>query len=471
MTRLHRFAMVAALMLLAAPAATASAAHQMPVGFFDDVSFRFSPDDQANLAAAATAGASVIHTTANWSSIAQTKPANAADGDDPAYQLTDLDDLVANASRAGLRVMINITGSPKWANGGHTPNYLPKSTSTFTTFARMLATRYNGHNGHGSVSLYSIWNEPNLQQFLYPQYSGKKIVSPLNYAKLFEPAYAAIKSANPLAKVAVGETSAQGRDKPATGVSATVSPGTFAKVLSTVKGIKFDAWAHHPYPTSRTAKPLEKVRYPNVTLGTLPTFEKSLKTYFHRAVPIWITEYGHETKPAQPKGISTALQASYAKQALTIARNDPNVQMFIWFTFRDNAGNPWKSGVENTNGSAKPSYSAFSSLARLIDGTMTTVKAGTSPKITMYVPTLAANAGTGSLVGMTYRVYSGSKLVAVAQPTATINADESVAFVANFKPVKGQTYTVTSQFNNANGVRRVAARRPSSVRNYGALIA
>ena len=82
---------------------------------------------------------------------------------------------------------------------------------------------------------------------------------------------------------------------------------------------------------------------------------------------------------------------------------------------------------------------------------MTTVKAGTSPKITMYVPTLAANAGTGSLVGMTYRVYSGSKLVAVAQPTATINADESVAFVANFKPVKGQTYTVTSQFNNANG--------------------
>ncbi len=231
MRKHHRFALLAVLTLLAAPAATASAAQQMPIGFFDDVSLRFSPSAQQNIAAAAATGASVIHTTANWSIIAATKPANASDGDDPAYHLGDLDDLIANASRSGMRVMINITGSPKWANGGHTPNYLPTSSSTFATFVRMLATRYNGHNGHGSVALFSIWNEPNLQQFLYPQYSGKTIVSAAHYGALFKVAYAAIKSANPLAKVAIGETSAQGRDKPATGVSATVSPGTFAKLL------------------------------------------------------------------------------------------------------------------------------------------------------------------------------------------------------------------------------------------------
>ncbi len=452
MRKPHRFALLALLMLLAAPAATASAAQQMPIGFFDDVSFRFSPSAQENINAAASTGASIIHTTANWAAIAPTKPANAADGDDPAYQLGNLDDLVANASRAGMRVMINVTGAPKWANGGHTPNYLPKSSSTFATFVRMLATRYNGHNGHGSVSLWSIWNEPNLQQFLYPQYSGKNIVSPAHYGALFKVAYAAIKSASPLSKVAVGETSAQGRDKPATGVSATVSPGTFARLLAKVKGLKFDAWAHHPYPTSRTAKPLEKVRYPNVTLSTLPIFEKNLKTYFHRAVPIWITEYGHETKPAQPKGISTSLQASYAKQALTIARKDPNIQMFVWFTFRDSSGNPWKSGVENADGSHKPSFAAFSALARLINGTMTTVKAGKSPTISMYVPALAANAGVGATVGLTYHVWDGKTQVAVAQPTVIIAADESVKFVASFKPVKGHTYSVTADFNDANGV-------------------
>ena len=452
MPRLHRFVLLAALTLLAAPAATATAAHQMPIGFFDDVSLRFSPDAQANIDAAAATGASIIHTTANWATIAPTRPTDASDGDDPAYHLTDLDDLVANASRAGMRVMINVTGTPKWANGGHTPNYLPKSSSTFVTFVRMLATRYNGNDGHGSVSLWSIWNEPNLQQFLYPQYVGKKIVSPARYGALFKVAYAAIKSASPLSKVAIGETSAQGRDKLIKGASQTVSPGTFAKLLAKVKGLKFDAWAHHPYPTARTAKPLEKVRYPNVTLSTLPTFEKDLKTYFHRTVPIWITEYGHETKPAQPKGISTSLQASYAKQALTIARNDPDVQMFIWFTFRDSSGNPWKSGVENSNGSHKPSYAAFSALAKVINGTTTTVKAGAKPTITMYVPELALNAGPGALVGMTYRVYDGSKLIADAQPTATIGADESIKFVADFTTVKKHTYSIVAQVNDANGL-------------------
>ena len=78
----------------------------------------------------------------------------------------------------------------------------------------MLATRYNGRTGHGDVALWSIWNEPNLQLFLTPQFVGKKIVGPANYAKLYKSAYAGIKAGNPTAKVAIGETSARGRDKP-----------------------------------------------------------------------------------------------------------------------------------------------------------------------------------------------------------------------------------------------------------------
>jgi hypothetical protein len=46
----------------------------------------------------------------------------------------------------------------------------------------MLAARYDGLQGKGYVGLWSVWNEPNLQQFLTPQYVGKKIVSPTNYA-------------------------------------------------------------------------------------------------------------------------------------------------------------------------------------------------------------------------------------------------------------------------------------------------
>jgi Cellulase (glycosyl hydrolase family 5) len=448
---LPRIALFVLVALAAIPAATAQAAQRMPIGFFDDVSFRYAPEHQQNLADAAAAGASVIHTTANWAAIAPTKPQSALNGDDPAYHLNDLDELVASAGRYGLRVMIDITGSPKWANGGHAPNYMPKNVSDFGNFVRMLATRYNGHiAGKGAVSLWSIWNEPNLQQFLYPQFKGKTIVSVGNYAKLLKAGYAAIKRANPSALVAAGETSAQGRDKPLKGASETVAPGTFARLLAK-QGVRFDAWAHHPYPTSPSAKPLEQVRYPNVTLSQLLRFEKDLKTWFHRSVPVWITEYGHETKPGEPKGVSNATQAAYAKQALTVARKDPNVQMFIWFTFRDNAGNPWQSGLEQPSGARKPSYAAFSSIARLVDGTTQTVKAGRPPTIKLYAPLLSFYNASGSSIGMTYRVFDGTKPIAVAQPAPLLNPDESVTFVASFKPVKGHTYTINAVLNDRNG--------------------
>jgi hypothetical protein len=364
-----RLVLVALVALLTIPAAAVRAATHMPVGFYDDASFRWSSDRSTNLKQAGAAGASVIHTTANWPQIAPTRPAEAANGDDPAYHLSDLDELVANASRFGLRVMININGTPKWANGGQTPNHLPKRLADLTTFSKMLAARYNGNHGFGNVRLWSVWNEPNLQLFLTPQFSGKKIVSPANYAKLYKAAYAGIKAGNKLAQVGIGETSNLGRDKPIAvpGQGQSVSPGTFARLLAQQKGLKFNAWATHPYPTTPNMKPLQKVRYPNVSLALLPTFEANLKKLFHRRVPVWITEYGHQTKPEQPHGVSYAQQAAYAKQALSFARADRNVEMFVWFGFRDSPGNAWKSGLERSNGTHKPSYAVFSALARLID--------------------------------------------------------------------------------------------------------
>jgi hypothetical protein len=446
-----RFALLALIALLVAPVATVQAAQKMPIGFFDDPSFRWSPTRADNLRQASVAGASVIHTTASWAGIAPTKPGNAANGDDPAYKLNDLDELVFQSGLYGLRVMIDINGTPKWANGGKAPNVMPTRVSDLTAFAKMLATRYNGRHGHGTVALWSVWNEPNLQLFLTPQYVGKTIVGPANYAKLYKAAYAGIKAGNSLSKVAIGETSARGRDKPLAGVSASVAPGTFAKLLAKVPGLKFDAWAHHPYPTSPNLPPTQKVRYPNVTLSTLPTFEKNLKTFFHRTVPVWITEYGHETKPPDPKGVSYATQAKYAVQALNIAKNDPNVQMFIWFVFHDTVGNPWQSGLYTAGGAQKPAYDPFGAVARLLDGTMFTVKAGAQPRVTMYMPYLAYYSQPGSQIGLTYVVRDGANTVAVGQPVSALAGDQSITFTAAFTPVKGKTYTVSATANEPNG--------------------
>ena len=452
MLKTVRLVLVALTALIAIPAATAHAAQRMPIGFFDDPTFRWSPTRDQNLQLASSTGASVIHTTATWAVLAPTKPADAADGSDPAYKLTDLDDLVFQAGLYNLRVMINITGTPKWANGGKAPNVMPKNLNDLTTFARMLASRYDGRSGHGSVSLWSVWNEPNLQLFLTPQFVGKKIVGPSNYGKLYKAAYAGIKSGNSLAKVAIGETSARGRDKPLAGASASVAPGTFARLLAQVPGLKFDAWAHHPYPTAGNLPPTQKVRYPNVTLSTLPQFEKDLKKWFHRSVPIWITEYGHETKPPDPRGVSYSKQAVYAKQALTIAKNDPNVQMFIWFVFKDSAGNPWQSGLIAQSGTTKPAFSAFGSVARLTDGATMSAKAGAPVHVTMFVPYLAHYSGPGSTIGMTYIAYdSHGKAIAAGQPTALLAPDQSVTFTPTFTPAKGQSYTVVATLNEING--------------------
>src|SRR6202030_2743798 len=108
---------------------------------------------------------------------------------------------------------------------------------------------YNGsHPGKGTVSRFSVWNEPNLQEFLTPQFQGNTIVSPGIYSRLYLAAYKGIKAGNPKALVAIGETSNRGRNHPVVGDD-TVAPATFAHLLSeAAPKIPFDAWATHPYP-------------------------------------------------------------------------------------------------------------------------------------------------------------------------------------------------------------------------------
>lgn len=455
-----RLVLIALVALVAIPAAAVQAAPHMQIGFYDDPSFRFSSDASENLAQAKSAGSSIIHTMADWPQLAPTRPAQALNGDDPAYKLDNLDALVRNSARFDQQVFINISGTPKWASGGQSRNHLPKRLSDLTAFAHMLAARYNGRTpGRGTVATFSIWNEPNLELFLTPQYVGKKIVGPLNYAKLYKAGYAGIKAGNPQARVAIGETSARGRDIAKKGVSASVAPGTFAKVLGRVKGLRFDAYAHHPYPTSPNLAPTQKVKYPNVTLLQLPTFEKQLNKSFHRRVPIWITEYGHQTKPELRNGVTKSQQASYARTALKLAAKDPNVQMFVWFVLHDTrGGGGWKSGLYAQGGSAKPALNAFSATARLLDGQAVIAKAGRVPRLKVYVPLLAFYDAPGALVGMTYRIYEGRSQLAAGQPTALLGPDQSVTFAAQgFSPKKGGNYTATVDVGDANGNHAVRA--------------
>jgi Cellulase (glycosyl hydrolase family 5) len=440
---------------IAVPAATA--ADRMWVGFHDDPVLRFDGGRTEAMDRASSNGAVIVRTLVDWSKVATTQPASPTDPFDPAYRFDDVDELVRNAQQRGMEVLITIWGTPSWANGGQKPQAMPTQVSDFQNFARAVATRYSGrYSGYPFVRFYTIWNESNLATFFVPQFDAAgKIVSPRNYAKLAKAGIAGIKAGNSRALVGIGETSSNGRDKKKPGLTDTVAPATFMKGVAAALGkVKFDAWAQHPYPFPVNQKPTQLVRYPNVTLTSFPRFEADLDAAFRRKnVPIWITEYGNETKPGEPKGVTESQQATYIPQALAMARKDPRVQMFIWFVMQDSPGSLWQSGIYRTDGTPKPSQSRFANaVAGLspVNGKVN-VKGGTrNPVVTAYLRDYCANNPAGTTVGFTVRAYLGSKLVAVSQGASPLGLDCTVPVtVSKLTVAKKKTYRVTVSANTA----------------------
>jgi hypothetical protein len=457
--RLTQLFLFAALSALLAPA-VASAAPRMYVGFHDDPNFRYETRRATMLDQVRSTNATIVRTLVTWANIAPTRPANAANPFDPAYRFEDLDELVRNTQARDLEVLITIWGTPKWANGGKTPNFMPRRLSDLTAFSRAVASRYSGRfGGYPYVRFYSIWNESNLQLFLAPQFDAKgRSVAPRNYAKLAAAAYAGIKAGNSSAKVAVGSTSSAGRDKPLAGKSATHSPGRFAQLVAAANPrLKFDAWAQHPYPVPARMKPLQKVKWPNVTLSAFPRFEQSLDKWFKRKnVRIWITEYGHEVRQdGEPNGITRSQQAAYAAQALAVARKDPRTDMFIWFVFRDHPTSLWQSGLRTTSGAAKPSLSRFSAAARLVDARNAIVRVrggAVSPTVRVALRAYAAGTKPGESVGFNVRIFQGRTPVTSLQSSAPFGRDATAPVrLTGFRPVKGRTYTVQVDPNVFSG--------------------
>ena len=460
MKRVTQLFLVAALAALLSPA-VASSAPRMYVGFHDDVAFRWNDNRTQVLDQARGANATIVRTLVDWSKTAPRRPANAANPFDPAYRFSDIDELVRNAQQRGLEVIITIWGTPKWANGGKTPNVVPRQMRDLQNFSRAVAARYSGRYAqYPFVGRYSVWNESNLQLFLSPQFDSKgRSVGPRLYAKMYAAAYAGLKAGNSRAQVAIGSTSSHGRDKRLNGKSDTHSPGRFAQLVAAANPrLKFAAWAQHPYPTPQNLKPTQKVKWPNVTLSSLARFEQSLDKWFKRkGIRIWITEFGYETKPdGEPRGVTRAQQAAYATQSIALAKKDPRVDMFVWFIFRDDETSVWQSGLQTRSGAAKPALARFRAAARSVDARnpLLRAKAGVSPTATIPVRELAANARTGDTVGITYRVFLRGKLIASASPATRLAQDATVRLKLNgFRPAKRSTYVVRIEANTVNGGR------------------
>src|SRR4051812_26671762 len=117
-------------------------------------------------------GAGIWEHTLTWADVAPTQPADPRSPTDPAYRWpADLDRAVTDAKRYHIRISLLVQGTPPWANGGRSLNWVP-SPSDLADFVTAAARRYP------TVKLWMIWGEPSRRGEILPPTPGEKRGTP-----------------------------------------------------------------------------------------------------------------------------------------------------------------------------------------------------------------------------------------------------------------------------------------------------
>ena len=334
---------VACLTVLVA-AQQAVAAPGVKYGLTDDAWLMNGPGTlDARLAKLAALGVSVVRFTVRWNEVARTKPTTPTDPSDTAYDWSQTDPVLAGLRSHGIDVVVQLVGTPSWANGGRGSNYAPTSPTTFRDFATAAATQYSW------VHRWLIWNEPNQVRWLRPTSAS------VYTTRLLNPAYAAIHAVIRNAQVAGGGTAPRG----ATGG---VSPVAWLTGMHAAHA-RLDAYAHNPYPLDPKRETPLHGGCTHCTTITMATIGK-LVTLVSQDWPnarIWLTEYGYQSNPPdQLLGVSWPLQARYVSEGAYVAYKTPHVDLLIHFLYRDEPElSRFQSGLVTLTNAIKPAYAAF----------------------------------------------------------------------------------------------------------------
>ncbi len=347
MTRFVRFAVIALLITLAMSAlgtSQAEAASGVQYGLTDDAWLMDGSGTlDSRVAQLEALGVQVVRLTIRWDQVAHTRPAVATDPTDPAYAWARPDAVLDALRAAGISVVLQLVGTPSWANGGRASNVAPASGSTFGAFATAAATRYQW------IKRWLIWNEPNQVRWLRP-------TTPAVYTgRLLNPAYGAIHAVISAAQVAGGGTAPRGS-------TGGVSPVAWIAGMNAAHA-RLDAYAHNPYPLDPKRESPRTGGCASCTTITMATIDKLVTLVgrdFGRA-RIWLTEYGYQSNPPDKfLGVPLALQARYVGEGAYVAYRTPRVDLLIHFLYRDEPDLArFQSGLVTLEDVHKPAFSAF----------------------------------------------------------------------------------------------------------------
>jgi hypothetical protein len=352
-------------------------------------------------------GVDRLRITVLWSAIAPDigatqKPAG-FDGSDPgAYPAgvwNNYDRVVQDAADRGLAVNFNITvPGPLWAMGasprGDIANRFAPSAAEFGDFVRAVGRRYP------QVSYWTIQNEPNQPGWLDPQWarSGRRWVeaAPSVYRGMVDAAWSALQdSGHGSDTILIGETAPKGVS--VRGTTRALSPGRFIRRLfclddhlQLLRGAAASArgcpasdspgafraahpglfaasgYAHHPYELifAPNRPPAHSDWYTIANLPRLSSLLRRVRARFGAggSMALYLTEFGYQTHPPDPLGVSVARQARYLNQSEYLAYRNRNVRTLSQFLLYDD-GPPFamtfQSGLDYIDGRAKPAQPAY----------------------------------------------------------------------------------------------------------------
>jgi hypothetical protein len=327
---------------------TAGAASGAKFGIHDDAWLLSGPGSlTGRVAELDRIGVDIVRFTLRWDQIAPREPFDPTNSRDRLYRWRNPDRVLTALNRQGIEAVVTLVGTPGWANDRQDPSYAPDSATSFADFAYAAASRYP------FIRYWTIWNEPNQARWLKP-------TSPEVYVnRLLNPAYAAIKRANPQARVGGGVTAPRGN-------AGGLSPLAWISGMGEA-GAKLDAYAHHPYPLQpRVETPFSgRCKHcQTISMASLERLTSAIRKAFGPK-RIWLTEYGYQTNPPDTwLGIEPALQAIYTAEAGLRVWKAPYVDMLINFLYQDDIADTgfssgWQSGFLTARGAPKPSLRAF----------------------------------------------------------------------------------------------------------------
>jgi hypothetical protein len=381
---------ISALIVGATGSSEALASHN-EANYFEGSTVLLNPKTrQGAIAQLQHLGVSALRVELYWVNVAPA-PKSATpprfDATNPAnYSWGGYDWLLAKAKELHWQVLLTVTGPvPKWATATHRDFLTRPDPAQFEHFMTAIGRHYASQ-----VSVYSIWNEPNHPAFLRPQFkSNGAPASPRIYRGLYQAGYAGLKAAglaNP--QVLMGETAPTGfgkvnvRREGKNALLHDVAPLAFLREAlclnahyrkaSSCGPLPTAGVAHHAYTNAAGPHYVPPER-DDVMIGVLSRLTRALDLAARAGavpahLPIYLTEFGVQSRPNRFLGVSVAQQAEYDAIAERIAWSNPRVAAFSQYLLRDDplGGRPgasvhggtigFQTGLEYLNGKPKPLY-------------------------------------------------------------------------------------------------------------------